>query len=204
MLVVLLLAVSQAFAHSDTPSSGVSSKEKLKALSQRIKQEPGNAQAYVERAQVKKEARDFYGAIRDYSIALTLTNASEDKIPTSQPLVGRGNVFLEIGAYQEALRDFDKVLLEEASMEALYGRAVARYYLDDYFGAIRDLDEVIEAIPLHSSALCNRGIVKLELNKVEEAVTDLSLFLTNYPEHPEAAHALAVATDRLRKQNARR
>ncbi|MBC3541773.1 tetratricopeptide repeat protein [Rufibacter sediminis] len=177
-------------------------KIRIKELTQLIKQQPGNAQAYAERADAKMEMRDVYSAIKDYSIALTIASATNTDHAAAR--VGRGNAFLEVGAYREALKDFEAVLAKDSSTEALYGRAVARYYLDDYFGAIRDLDEVVAADPSHSKALCNRGIVKLELNQLEDAIADLTLFLAHHPTHPEAAYSLSVATNRLQKRIGKR
>ncbi|WP_165864917.1 tetratricopeptide repeat protein [Rufibacter latericius] len=198
-MMVLVVASLQASAF-DFPSSLVSvSKTRIKELTLLIRQQPGNARAYAERASARMEVKDAYGAIKDYSIALVL--GAEDSTSIRE---ARGNAFLEVGAYREALKDFEAVLTNEASTESLYGRAVARYYLDDHFGAIRDLDEVILTAPTHNRALCNRGIVKLELNKLEEAVSDLTLFLTHYPDHVEATYALSVATNRLQKRIAKR
>ncbi|ALI99368.1 hypothetical protein DC20_10770 [Rufibacter tibetensis] len=152
----------------------------------------------MNRADARSEVGDFYGAIKDYTLAIVLLPALSCKA-----YVGRGNAFLEVGAYQEAIRDFDKILLVNASAEALYGRAVAKYYLDDYLGAIRDLDEVIAEAPEFPTALCNRGIMKLECNKLEEAVADLSLYLSINPEHQEALYAYSVAIKRLQKRAAK-
>ncbi|KAA3436070.1 tetratricopeptide repeat protein [Rufibacter hautae] len=196
-MMVLVVATLQASAFHLRLSPG--SGDRIKELSQLIKQQPGNAQAYGERAAARMEAKDVYGAIKDYTFALTLSEGNDQAY-----LLGRGNAFLEIGAYKEALKDFDAILMNGNSTDALYGRAVGKYYLDDFFGAIRDLDEVVAVSPQHSKALCNRGIVKLELNQLEESVTDLTLFLTLYPDHQEAAYALQVATNKLQRRIAKR
>ncbi|WP_210486779.1 tetratricopeptide repeat protein [Rufibacter aurantiacus] len=196
-MLVLVMASLQASALNLQLSSGAGTR--IKELTQLIKQQPGNVQAYGERAAARMEARDVYGAIKDYTFALTL---SEEDNQTY--LLGRGNAYLEIGAYKEALRDFDAILMNGNSTDALYGRAVGKYYLDDFFGAIRDLDEVVAVAPQHSKALCNRGIVKLELNQLEDSVTDLTLFLTHYPDHQEATYALQVATSKLQRRTAKR
>ncbi|MFB9865422.1 tetratricopeptide repeat protein [Rufibacter immobilis] len=175
------------------------SKQKIKEMSQLLKKEPKNVQAYVTRAAARMELGDLYGAIKDYSAAEELS--PEDK---TSILIGRGNAFLEIGAYKEALKDFDAVLEKASSPEAQYGRAAAKYFLDDLFGAMRDLDEVVTEKPEHSKALFNRAIVKMDLNQLEGAVSDLKAFLAYHPDHKDAQNALASANDQLGRRFARR
>ncbi len=172
---------------------------KIKEVTLLIKQNPKDAQAYADRAALKVQLQDVYGAIKDFSAAVTHSSAANPAF-----LIGRGQVFLEIGAFREALRDFDAALLVSNSQDALYGRAVAKYYLDDYFGAIRDLDEVIAVAPAHPKALYNRGVVKMELNQLEGAIADMKAFLEYHPGHLEAESGLATASARLERRFVRR
>ncbi|WP_181304713.1 hypothetical protein [Rufibacter sp. XAAS-G3-1] len=198
-ILVLMVASWQASAFTLTTPFNAGSKNKIKERSQQINRQPANAQAYAERAAARMETSDVYGAIKDYSKALHLATDKRADLLTS-----RGKAFLEIGAFKEALQDFEAALLENASLEGLYGRSVAKYHLDDMFGAIRDLDAVIAVAPEHSKALYNRAVVKLELNKVQESISDLTRFLAYHPNHPEAEYALRVATNQLEKRFASR
>lgn len=198
-LLVLVIASLQASAFSLPALNDTEPKIRIKELSQQIKLQPANAQAYAERAAARVENEDFYGAIKDYSKALNLSSDNKTDL-----LTNRGNAFLQIGAFKEALQDFEAALEQSTVTEGLYGRSVARYHLDDFFGAIRDLDAVIAMAPEHSKALYNRAVVKLELNKVQESISDLNQFLLYHPHHPEAEYALKVATSQLEKQFANR
>jgi tetratricopeptide (TPR) repeat protein len=194
MLMVGVNAPLQTAAQTGGASSAFQTKAKIKELTQTIKSAPRNAQTYADRAAAKAELNDMYGAIKDYTAAISLSTAAQPDF-----LTGRANAFLEIGAFKEALRDFETTLQHTASPQARYGRAVAKYYLDDYFGAIRDLDAVVAAVPQHPKALYNRAIARLELNQLEAAISDLGAFLSYHPGHPEALSALAVASNQLEK-----
>ncbi|GAB2528982.1 tetratricopeptide repeat protein [Rufibacter soli] len=188
------LALQGVAAIDVTSATENSAKEKIRKISLLIKREPSNSQAYADRAAAKMEAKDMYGAIHDFSAALTLSSASN-----SQFLLGRGTAFLEIGAYKEAHKDFSLALENTSSAELLYGRAVAAYFLDDYFGALRDLDQVIAIAPNHPKALYNRAVVKMELKQLDSAAEDLESFLSHFPNHAEAERALALADAAMQK-----
>ncbi|AKQ44428.1 hypothetical protein TH63_00300 [Rufibacter radiotolerans] len=190
----IALTLQGVAANDMTSATENSSKEKIRKITQLIKREPANSQAYADRASAKMEAKDVFGAIHDFSAAINLSKENN-----AQYLLGRGNAFLEIGAYKEALKDFNVALENTSSAELLYGRAVAAYFLDDYFGALRDLDQVIAVAPNHPKALYNRAVVKMELKQLDGAAEDLESFLSHFPNHLEAERALAAADAALQK-----
>ncbi|WP_205501560.1 tetratricopeptide repeat protein [Rufibacter psychrotolerans] len=190
-IIMFHLAVAAAFpvhALPNDPSDVGKNKGRRREITQFIRHHPEAAQAYADRASLKMEAGQVYGAIRDYSTALALPAADKAAFLSS-----RGHAFLEIGAYVEALQDFEARLQLGETEEALYGRAVAKYHLDDLWGAIRDLDKVVAERAQHPKALFNRALVRMELNQWEAAAADLGQFLEYYPGHAEAQHALAKA-----------
>jgi tetratricopeptide (TPR) repeat protein len=74
--------------------------------------------------------------------------------PAATLLLSRGDRDLHGNADDEALADFDAVLvLEPKFAEGYSHRAVAKATLGDYAGAIRDIEAVLTLDPRHFSAL---------------------------------------------------
>ncbi|WP_345165569.1 tetratricopeptide repeat protein [Nibribacter koreensis] len=196
---LLLCALTLSFNAHATSGGEVAnalalSKERVKEITLQIKQNPLDAQAYANRGVVKMEMNDAFGAIKDYTTSLRL------EPQTAGVLQKRGQAFLQIGAYKEAAQDITSAMALASTHELLYDRAVLKYHLDDYFGALQDLNEVLAVTPTHHKALYNRAIIALELNKAQEAVADLEAFLKLNPEDVHAKHSLALAQKELSRR----
>ncbi|WP_192823127.1 tetratricopeptide repeat protein [Rufibacter sp. LB8] len=182
----------------DVAKSAAASKVRIKEISLVIKQNPQNAQAFAERAAAKLELGDAFGAIKDYN------NAVEIAPSNTEFLQARGNAFVMVEAFKEALTDFNTALLNSTSLELIYDRAVAKFHLDDYEGALADLNQVLAAAPSHSKALFNRAVVKLDMQQTEGAIADLTTFLASNPNHEQALFTLELAKTQLAKKVAKR
>ncbi|MGV3538502.1 MAG: tetratricopeptide repeat protein [Rufibacter sp.] len=182
----------------DVAKSAAVAKMRVKEISLLIKQNPLNAQAYADRALAKLELGDAFGAIKDYNAAVAIAPSNVSF------LQARGNAFVMVEAFKEALNDFNTALLNSASTELVYDRAVAKYHLEDLEGALKDLNEVIAAAPNHDKALYNRAVVKMDLEKTEAAIEDLTAFLQMNPNHEQALFTLELAKSHLAKKVAKR
>ena len=74
--------------------------------------------------------------------------------PAATLLMGRGIRDLQNDADDEAVDDFDAVLaLEPELADAYYRRALARFHLGDYRGALADIEATLQREPRHFAAL---------------------------------------------------
>ncbi|QHL88602.1 tetratricopeptide repeat protein [Nibribacter ruber] len=193
VLYMLLCALTLSFNAQATKNEGevgtaiATSKETVRQLTLEIKQNPASALAYANRGVVRLELGDTFGAIKDFTASLKLDPQSV------AVLQSRSQAFLQIGAYKEAMQDITSAMASGASPALLYDRAVLKYHTDDYFGALQDLTDVLVATPDHGKALYNRAVILLELNKTQEALTDLESYLKLHPEDQNGLYALSQA-----------
>ncbi|HVO28066.1 MAG TPA: tetratricopeptide repeat protein [Candidatus Margulisiibacteriota bacterium] len=89
----------------------------------------------------------------------------------SQVLSARGLVEFHAGQYSKALAFFDQALADDPTdISARYYRAAARAHLDDYPGAIVDLQAVLAAQPNFNQAALDLGVALIETKQYLEAV----------------------------------
>ncbi len=198
VLLAFLLFVSTAVGSvagsgEEQAKTKATAKMRVKEITQRIKENRQEPQAYADRASAKMELGNAFGAIKDYNTALDLAPGNQTFLQS------RGNAFLLVEAFKEALNDFNTALLSSKSVSLVYDRAVARYHLGDLPGTMTDLDHVILTDPNHAKAYYNRAVVKMDLNQNEAAVADLNMFLQLNPNHAEALLVLAMANQQINK-----
>lgn len=70
----------------------------------------------------------------------------------------RGWIYIEMGKYMEAMKDFNKVVaLQPQMVNGYFGRSRVKSELNDNIGEINDLKKVLEISPEHSMANNNLG-----------------------------------------------
>lgn len=107
-----------------------------------IKLQPKVAGLYINRAYIRYNLQDWYGAMEDYDHALSLEPLNKTA------LFNRGMLNAEANANDKALEDFTAVLkLDPSEHRAYYNRALVRARKHDYSGAIQDITKVIEVFP---------------------------------------------------------
>lgn len=95
--------------------------------------------AYINRALVHTDRRDYEAAITDYSTILELDSQSVPAVNN------RGIIYVAQAEYELALADFDTVIdLAPAAPEGYINRGVVYAITDDFDSAITDLEEAIE------------------------------------------------------------
>jgi len=77
-----------------------------------------------------------------------------------------------------------------------YCRAVARRLRRDWTGALDDLETALRMCPGSSLALCYRGLMRLELGRLDEAIADYDQVLAIDPKNFDAAHNRGVCFER--------
>ena len=79
----------------------------------------------------------------------------------------RGVALYKAGEYRAAASSFEQVEREEVVQDARYNLGNARFQQDDYEGAIRAYETVLEEDPEHAEARHNQGLAKAMLAKTD-------------------------------------
>ena len=92
---------------------------------------------------------------------------------TAQDFLKKGNVYLELKNYKEALTQLNKAIeLDTESGEAYAYRGMAKYHLKDYKSAMDDFDKAIKILPDYGEVYDLRGVCKGELGDKVGACED--------------------------------
>tara|TARA_R110000868_G_scaffold360484_2_gene622516 strand:- start:10174 stop:11136 length:963 start_codon:yes stop_codon:yes gene_type:complete len=109
-------------------------KEQVELFSNAIELEPENFDAYFYRGVAKNNLGDFNGAILDYTKIIIFE-------PSADVYFNRGNSKYSLMDFTGAKEDYSKALkLNPDFIEARYSLAVTKNDLEDYKGAIVDLE----------------------------------------------------------------
>jgi tetratricopeptide (TPR) repeat protein len=139
----------------------------VEALSQVIRKNPNNTDAYYERAMTYFALGKFTLAFEDFSRIL-LSNRND-----VNALIGRSAVYLSIADYQYAVADLDRVLAREPDNQvAFFNRGLAYAGLNQNQKAIDDYTRVIGSHPKWPSTWYNRGIVYAASGDFKRAIAD--------------------------------
>ncbi len=113
------------------------------------------AKVFMENGMVKHQAKDYQGAIKDYSKAI-----KQDK-NYSIAYFNRGTCELAIQDYKSAKKDFDKAIETDPNFaKAYYSRASISILEKKYLDALPYLDKVVEIEPATPNALTLRGQIR--------------------------------------------
>jgi len=129
----------------------------------------------------KKNLKDYYGAIKDYSRAIRLnpdyTNA----------YFNRGIANYNLKDYKGAIEDYNIVIeFKPDFASAFNNRGLAKANLKDYKGAIEDYSRAIELNPDYADAYSNRGLAKNDLKDNKGAGSDYSRAIELNPDYADA------------------
>lgn len=110
----------------------------LNDMNEAIKLQPRFAGYFINRAWLRYNLNDYFGAMADFDYALTLD-------PSNQiALFNRGLLRAEVSDNDRAVDDFTRVIeIDPTDVRALYNRSHLLREKRDYAGALRDLDAVI-------------------------------------------------------------
>ncbi len=130
----------------------------LKDMDEAIKLEPNYAGYFINRAYMKYNLDDYFGAMADYDYAVSLdpTNVTAH--------FNRGLMRTEVSENNKAIEDFSYVLRSEPdNFLARYNRALLYYKTGQYRQAIADYDLVLERYPNFEAGLFARSECKRKI-----------------------------------------
>ncbi|MBK9247195.1 MAG: tetratricopeptide repeat protein [Ignavibacteria bacterium] len=127
------------------------------------------AHEYKQSAIIKHAARDFKGAISDYSKAIELNKDDSDAY------LHRGNCEFQIEEFDAALADFNKtIVLNPKNAKAYYSRAVSYATKKKYNEALEDVNRVIELDSTYLNCYNLRGQLRTSTGNKQGACDDFT------------------------------
>jgi len=107
---------------------------------------------------------NFKGAIISY------TNALEFDPSYYQAYINRGNTYLALNEFNNALDDFNSALEFGDFLLAYHGRGLAHHGLKEYDKAVDDYEKVLKLAPLDTSIYCYISLAYLEDQKYQASI----------------------------------
>lgn len=144
--------------------------------------------AYLMRAEIESQQKNWEGAMADIDAAIKLKPQEADLY------INRAYVRYNVDDFFGAMSDYNYTLeLEPYNTGALFNRALLRYEVKDLARSAEDFSKVLQIDPSNFHALFNRGLVYLEQNKFKDALSDFNAILKQYPRYYPALYASAEA-----------
>lgn len=145
---------------------------------------------------------------KDLNGAVAAVQAALDKYPADETLVAAASqTFIKYGYYTNALELIDKQLkLSPDNPNALLNKGYLSLHIEDYQNAIPPLTRVLTletnvSSELHRTALLNRAIAFLRLDRTEESRRDYEALQKVTPADPRIFYGLAELAYRAKDTN---
>lgn len=157
-------------------------------ISEAIKLEPKQSDLYVNRAFLRYNRDDYFGAMADYDYALQIDPIN---IPA---LFNRGVLRMESRDNDRAIKDFSQVLdLDPEDYRALYNRVILYTETRNYRAAMADIARLIDRFPELPEAYYMRSDINRRQGKMGAAEADYKRALALAKALPRAGSPEAKA-----------
>lgn len=135
---------------------------------QAVKLSPYNYKPYLKRAILKDRFLRYKEALEDYEEALTYAYVFDNKMKIR---VHRARIKAKLGAYDVAIKDLEKALIEDRENAALLNTlALIHLDIEDFEKALKYLNRSLEFNPEDSYTFANIGYVALNAGKYKKAI----------------------------------
>lgn len=143
----------------------------LRAMDTTLSMNPYEAGTIANRSRVKRELHDYAGSLQDIDTAISY----DPRNPSHY--INRNQTKRSLGDYRGAIRDCTDAIPMAHEYPALEGllywhRALGKFNLEDWSGAIDDLNRSLSFSPKDAYSFLWRGAVKLKLGKIDQALED--------------------------------
>ena len=140
---------------------------------------------------------------RDFEKVIDICNEAlkvEPNLVEFYIILIRGYAYIELNEYEQAIKDFNKVIeLNPNYAEDYYGRGYAYAELNEYERAIEDYDRTIALNPKFAEAYYNRGLAYAELNEYKRAIEDYGKAIALNPDDAGAYNNRGLAYAELKE-----
>ena len=153
----------------------------IEKLTQAIKLDPTDADAYYYRGHAYHKKGNYDKAIADYTKSIKLNPKLADAYNS------RGLAHIRKGGYDKAIKDLNKAIqLNPKSAKAYNNRGTAYRWKCDYGKAIADHTESIQLNPKSAKAYNNRGAAHSRKGDYDQAIEDLNKAIQLNPKSAKA------------------
>ncbi|MFK8006629.1 MAG: tetratricopeptide repeat protein [Saprospiraceae bacterium] len=133
-----------------------------------VKLSPYNYKPYLKRAILKDRFFQYKEALEDYEEALTYAYVFDNKMKIR---IHRARLKAKLGAYDVAIKDLEKALIEDRENSALLNTlALIHMDIEDFEKALKYLNRSLEFNPEDSYTFANIGYVALNAGKFQKAI----------------------------------
>lgn len=154
----------------------------IDAYTKALAKEPDNEYALKRRARAFQAIGDTTKALADFSTIIDKQKDDPDGYVT------RGNYYLDLRQYDEAIADFDRASAIDPSNEwAIGNRAMARVWKNDHAAATSDLDAAARINPANPVILRARGLMAQQKG---DAAAAIKAYTDALKAEPESSFAL--------------
>lgn len=158
-------------------------------ISEAIKLQPREAGLYINRAFLRYNLDDYFGAMADYDYALQLDPLNE------AALFNRGLLRMEVRDLDNAISDFSRALeIDPKDYRSLYNRAYLYSEKRDVAHAMADVDSLLVAFPELPEAYYMRSNLNKMAGKMGQAERDYNRALSLAKNLPSQADIAQEAT----------
>jgi tetratricopeptide (TPR) repeat protein len=135
---------------------------------------------YYKRGELKAELKDYFGAVKDYTEAISFETKKSDTY------FQRGSARQELNDYIGAMEDYSKaIIFDPEESFNYYARGNAKYNLKDNRGAILDYSKAISLDPDSSYYYNGRGNAKYNIKDYKGAILDYTKAISLDPNEGE-------------------
>lgn len=111
-----------------------------------------------------------------------------------------GHNYLVDNNYEGAIRTLNTLIKADPdAYEAYYMRGIAKYNLDDMFGAEQDFTTTVEKNPVFTMAYYNRAITRLRMGNNDDALKDFAEVIALRPDFTGAFFSRGIAYFQLKR-----
>ncbi len=147
------------------------------------------AKAFISAGDAKFDAKDYNGALADYSSAVQLNKESFDAF------IKRGKCNVQLKKYAKAISDYDKALkIKNDTVQVLYLRGLAYNASENFVLAFNDFSCVIRLEPNNYDAFMARAYSCEGMQKFRSAVYDYSECIRIKPDDGNAYYKRGLVT----------
>ena len=153
-------------------------------LTETIRRQPNNADAYFQRAQIRAEIGENKNAIQDFSEALRLHPAF------LEVYYRRGNLYEKAGNLGAAIQDYTQAItFKQDLIKALFSRGLAQFRMGkraNLNNVVSDFSKAIENKSDFADAYFWRGVVRKKIGNWDAAIQDFTEVIRLQPDNAEA------------------